>query len=321
MIITQTPLRFSLFGGNTDFREYFLNHGGLVLTATIDKYIYCIVKKRFDDLIIVNYSEKEIVENVNDLKHNIVRETLKMSGIEKGIEISFFADIPSSGTGLGSSSAVTVGLLNALHAYLGDNVGSQKLAEEAAFIEIDVLKNNIGEQDQNAVAFGGLREIKFKKSGKVFAEIAGVSESIREDFNNSLMLFYTGVTRKTNEVLSEFDPVEQKKNLDAKKVHATVATKHLIAGRLGDFGNMLGNSWKMKKKLNKKTTNREIDIMYEKALSGGIIGGKVMGAGGGGFLLVMLPASKRAKVREVLKDYKEMPFRFNDFGSRVILNI
>ncbi len=321
MIITQTPVRLSFFGGNTDFREYFLKYGGLCLTATIDKYIYCIVKKRFDDLIIVNYSDKETVKNVDDLKHNIARETLKMSGIEKGIEISFLADIPSSGTGLGSSSAVTVGLLNALHAYRGDNVGSAKLAEEAALIEIDVLKNHIGEQDQHAVAFGGLRAIKFKKSGKVFAEIVGISKSIREDFNNSLMLFYTGATRKTSEVLASLDIANSTKSLDLKKVFANEGTINLVKGNLKKFGELLGGSWAEKRKANVKTTSSEIDLMYEKAINAGAIGGKVMGAGGGGFLLVMFPANKRAKIRESLREYKEMSFRFNDFGSRVIFNI
>ncbi len=321
MIITQTPVRLSLFGGNTDFREYFIKEGGLCLTATIDKYIYCIVKKRFDDLIIVNYSDKETVKNVDDLKHNIAKEALKMSGIKKGIEISFLADIPSSGTGLGSSSAVTVGLLNALHTYRGDNVDSQTLAEEAVLIEIDVLKNHIGEQDQYAVAFGGIRTIEFKKSGKVSAAIVLISQSVREDLNNSLMLFYTGVTRKTKEVLSAFNVADNKEGLDQKKILANNGVYSLVDGNLGKFGDLLRGSWEAKKKANTKTTNSEIDVMHEKAMNAGAIGAKVIGAGGGGFLLVMFPANKRAKIRESLKEYKEMPFRFNGFGSRVVFNM
>src|SRR3990167_10822293 len=144
MIVVQTPLRLSLLGGNTDFREYFLNYGGLVLTTTIDKYIYCIVKARFDDLIIVNYSEKEIVEKVDDLKHDLVREALKLLGVTKGLEITYISDIPSTGSGLGSSSAATIGVLNALHTYLGENVSSQQLAEEAIKIELDILGKPIG---------------------------------------------------------------------------------------------------------------------------------------------------------------------------------
>jgi len=321
MIISQTPVRLSLFGGNTDFKEYYLKHGGLCLTATIDKYIYCIVKKRFDNLIIINYSEKEIVEKVDDIQHGLVREALRLLKIESGIEISFMADIPSKGTGLGSSSAVTVGLLNALHAYIGEGVSSWKLAEEAVRIEIDILKNHIGVQDQYAVALGGLRETKYKRSGKVTSKRVSVFESVREDFNNSLALFYTGVTRKTNEVLSSFKVADNISGLDYKKVIANKGILSLTNGDLGGFGRMLGGSWGNKKKANPKTTNSEIDIMYEKALEGGIIGGKVIGAGGGGFLLVMFPANKRAKVRDALKNYQEMPFRFTNSGSRIIFNI
>jgi len=188
MIITQTPLRLSFLGGNTDFRDYYLNYGGLVLTTTIDKYIYCIVKERFDDLIIVNYTIKETVENVDELKHELVREALKLLKITKGIEISFLADIPTQGTGLGSSSAVTIGVLNALHAYLGENVSSWQLAEEAINIELDILEKPIGVQDQHAIALGGLRAIEFSPSGQVAGHKVIIPESVREDFNNSLML-------------------------------------------------------------------------------------------------------------------------------------
>lgn len=322
MIITQTPVRLSLFGGNTDFREYFLEHGGTVLTASIDKYVYCVVKERFDDLIIVNYSEREAVTRVEDLKHDLVREALKLLGIESGIEISFLADIPSRGTGLGSSSSVTVGVLNALHTYLGENVSAKRLAKEAAEIEIDVLGNPIGIQDQNAVAFGGLRVFEFSSTfGEVTSAKVEISPSALVDLNNSLMLFYTGVTRKTNEVLSAFNVSENLAGLDKKKELVAKGVEALESGDLGAFGNLLGGSWATKKKANTLTTNGEINLMYELAVSAGAIGGKVIGAGGGGFLLVMFPANKRAKIREALKDYKEMPFRFNDFGSRVIFNI
>ena len=320
MIITQTPLRLSFFGGNTDFPAYFLKHGGLVLTATIDKYIYCIVKERFDDKIIVNYSIKEEVDNVADIKHDPVREALKLLNIKKGIEISFLADIPSEGTGLGSSSAVTVGVLNALHAYLGENASSKQLAEEAVRIELDILGNPVGIQDQYAVALGELRAIEFADSGHVFSEKIDMEESLKEDFNNSLMLFYTGISRKSGEVLSSLDVVKEKGNLDQKKIRTLNAIGALISGNLSKFGTLLYRSWEIKKERNPKTTNNQIDIMHEKATTGGILGGKVIGAGGGGFLLVMFPANKRAKVREALKDYKEMPFRFTNSGSRIVFN-
>ncbi len=320
MIITQTPLRLSLFGGNTDFREYFQKHGGKVFTASIDKYIYCIVKKRFDDLIIVNYSQREVVPRVNNLKHGIVREALRLVGIEKGIEISFMADIPSRGTGLGSSSSVAVGVLNALHTYNGENVSAKRLAEEACQIEIDILKNPIGVQDQYAVAFGGLRVFYFEHDGVESGEL-NMEESWKEDFNNSLMLFYTGETRKTNEVLADFDVASSTETLHIKKEMVSEGVDCLMSGDLKGFGKLLGNSWATKRVANTKTTSREIDLMYERVIEAGAIGGKVIGAGGGGFLLVMFSANKRAVIREAMKDYKEMPFRFTDSGSKVIFNI
>jgi D-glycero-alpha-D-manno-heptose-7-phosphate kinase len=321
MIITQTPLRISFLGGNTDLREYYLNYGGLVLDTTIDKYIYCIVQKRFDNLIIVNYSNKEIVEKVDDLKHDLVRESLKMVGITKGIEISFMADIPTQGSGLGSSSAVLVGVLNALHAYLGESISSKQLAEEAIEIELDVLKNPIGTQDQHIAVMGGLRVIEFSPGGRVVGQRLIIDESIKEDFNNSLMLFYTGITRKTNDILSKFNVSKNLILLHQKKVLVNDATVALLKGDLKKFGKLLNFNWTAKSLLGDKKSNNSIDTMRDKAMKAGAIGVKVIGAGGGGFLLVMFPANKRAKIRKALKDYKEMPFRFSNFGSRIIFNI
>ena len=322
MIVTQTPVRLSLFGGNTDFKEYYIEHGGSVLTAAIDKYVYCIVKERFDDLIIVNYSDRESVTDVNDLKHDIAREALKLMGIEKGIEISFMADIPGRGTGLGSSSSIAVGLLNALHTHLGQTVSANRLAKEAIQIEIDILKNPIGVQDQYAAAFGGFKTFEFTPIwGKVRSEEVDMSISDKEDFDNSLTLFYTGVTRKANDILSEFNVSDNIDGLYKKKRLVEDALEVLKSGDLGKFGNLLNDSWNTKRKDNTLTTNDEIDSMYDLAMSAGAIGGKLIGAGGGGFLLVMFPANKRAKIVSALKDYKEMPFRLIDFGSRVVFNI
>ena len=321
MIITQTPLRISFLGGNTDFPDYFLNYGGLVFTTTIDKYIYCIVKERFDDLIIVNYTIKETVENVNDLKHDLVREALKLLKITKGIEISFLSDIPTKGSGLGSSSAVTIGVLNALHTFLGETVSSQQLAEEAIEIELHILKRPIGVQDQHVIAMGGLRAIEFAQSGQVTGQKIIIPESVKEDFNNSLMLLYTGITRKAEDVLFSFDTEGNKPLLDQNKVFAKDGVIALLQGDLKKFGELLHTYWEVKKQLSDKVSNPKIDSMYKLAINAGAFGGKIIGAGGGGFLLVMFPANKRAKVREALKDYKELPFRFSNHGSRVIFNI
>ena len=320
MIITQTPLRLSLLGGNTDFREYFLNYGGLVLTATIDKYVYCIIQKRFDDLVIVNYSVKEIVDSAENVDHDLVREAMRMVGIKDGIEITFLSDVPSEGSGLGSSSAVTIGVLNALHQFKGESVTSKQLAEEAIKIELDILERPIGILDQHIIAVGGLRVIEFATSGKVFAQKVDINESIKEDFNNSLMLFYTGITRKADDILSVFNVSDNKPLLDQNKIFANDGVVALLKGDLRKFGEIMDTYWKMKKQLVDKVSNSEIDSMYEKAKKVGAIGGKIIGAGGGGFLLVVFPANKRAVIREALKDYKELPFRFTDCGSKIIFN-
>ena len=320
MIITATPLRLSLLGGNTDFREYFLNYGGLVLTATIDKYVYCIVQKRFDDLVIVNYSIKEIVADAQHVDHDLVREAMKIVGIKDSIEITFLSDVPSEGSGLGSSSAVAIGVLNALHQFKGESVTSQQLAEEAIQIELDILEKPIGILDQHIIAVGGLRAIEFTQAGEVFCQKVDVAESIREDFNNSLMLFYTEITRKADDILSAFNVLDNKPLLDQNKVFANDGVEALLKGDLRRFGEILDTYWQMKKQLIGKVSNLEIDSMYEKAKKAGAIGGKVIGAGGGGFLLVVFPANKRAVIREALKDYKELPFRFSDSGSKVIFN-
>ena len=320
MIVTRTSLRLSLLGGNTDFREYFLNYGGLVLTCTMNRYVYCIITKRFDDMIYINYSIKEKVKSVQEIKHDLVREAMKLVGVEGGIEITFLSDIPSEGSGLGSSSAVLIGVLNALHTYLGQNVSSRQLADEAIKIELDILGKPIGILDQHIIAVGGLRAIEFAPSGEVFARKVDMDESIREDFNNSLMLFYTGIARKTDDMLSSFNVEDNKPLLDQNKVFANDGVEALLKGDLTKFGQMLDTYWEMKKQFVDNVSNSEIDSMYEKAKKAGAIGGKVIGAGGGGFLLVVFPANKRAIIREALKDYKELPFRFNDSGSKVIFN-
>lgn len=307
MIITQTPLRVSLLGGNTDFPQYFLSYGGAVITTTIDKYIYCIVKNRFDKQIWINYSIKEIVTNVKDIKHDLVREAMKMVGVTGGIEITFLSDIPSEGTGLGSSSAVVVGLLNALHQYRGESVSAKELAIEASMIEIDILKKPIGMQDQFAVAYGGFNLIQFDEDIKVI--------SIEPDtLSDSFMLFYTGKTRKADTILS-------KMKLDKDILNEIKSEVYKKLGHITDpiiLGDLLDRYWVLKKKLNPAVSNKVIDKMYAKALQAGAWGGKIVGAGGGGFLLLVVPPENKKDVRAL--GYKELPFRLSRFGSRIIFN-
>lgn len=319
MIITQTPLRISFLGGNTDFHEYFLNYGGLVISTTIDKHVYCILNKRNDDKIIVNYTSREEVDDVTSIDHDLVREALRLTGVTKGIEISFLADIPTEGCGLGSSSAVTIGLLNALHTYLGQSVSSKQLAEEAVKIEYGILKRPIGIQDQHAIAMGGLRAIEFNQIGEVFGRTIEMDPVQKELFRRSLILFYTKITRKAESILSSIDISESTPLLHQNKQLAKDGIEALLKGDIERFGSLLHTYWEVKKQLSDKISNYEIDKMYQLAIDAGAIGGKVIGAGGGGFLLVMAD-DNQDKVREALKGYQDLSFKFVDYGSRVIFN-
>lgn len=315
MIITKTPLRISLLGGNTDFPKYFLKHGGAVLTAAIDKYIYCIVKDRFDDQIWINYSEKEIVNNVSEIKHDLVRESLKLVGIEKGIEITFLSDIPSEGSGLGSSSAVTVGLLKALYQYKDIIMSDFELAKKACQIEIKVLKKPIGVQDQYAVTYGGCNMFKFSSN---VTEQMKLSDHFEETFKRSLMLFYTGKTRKAENILSQ---MKLNKNiLDKNKELVREGLQALTYYDYYMFGDLLHKYWNLKKTLNKFVTTEFIDSLYQKALDAGAIGGKIVGAGGGGFLLLVVRPAFKEQIRKAL-GLKELKFKLSRTGSEVILNI
>ncbi len=323
MIITQTPLRISFLGGNTDFREFFTKHGGCVLTTAINKYVYCIITKRFDEKIYVNWSKKEIVDEISQIKHELVREALKKVGIKNGVEITFLSDIPAEGSGLGSSSSVTVGVLNALYHYVGQNPSAKQLAREAAEIEIDILKKPIGIQDQYIAAYGGLRFFQFQKNGKVTNEKITLNNGFIKDLENSLMLFYTGRTRKAGTILQNLRTnISQKTALLLKtKNLAILGEKAVKKGQILALGKLLNEYWSIKKQMASGVSDGEIDKIYQKAMKAGAVGGKIAGAGGGGFLLLMVSLEKRHAVRQVLKDLQEMPIRLEPDGSKVILNI
>jgi len=301
MIITQTPLRISILGGNTDFSKYFNKYGGAVLSMTIDKYIYCIVKKRFDKQIWINYSEKEIVNDLNDIKHDLVREAMKLVGVTTGVEITFLSDIPSEGSGLGSSSAVVLGLLKALHEYKNESVSKEQLVKEACQIEIEILKKPIGVQDQYAIVYGGLNLFEFNNT-KTKVKPVKYTEV-------GLMLFYTGITRKSETILSKMKLNKRILDRNKKLVYEVLDGKGI--------GEALDEYWQLKKKLNKSVSSKKIDELYDYAKKVGAVGGKIVGAGGGGFLLLAVPLKYQEAVREMLP-LKELPFRLSDFGSRVI---
>ena len=323
MIITQTPLRIGLLGGGTDLPEYYREHGGRTLNCAIDKYIYVIVKQRFDDDIYVNYSKKEIVSRVEDVEHELVREAMHMTGVTSGVEITTLADIPSAGSGLGSSSSVTVGLLHALYAYQGRQLSTEELAERACAIEIDRCRKPIGKQDQYIAAFGGIRDLRFGPGDRVIADELGLTAAERRALQQQVMLFYTGVTRNADTILREQrDNIESSlTQLDQLRDLAGVAVEGLRNGDIKTVGAALRVSWEAKRKLASGVSNDQIDNAVERALAAGATGAKVTGAGGGGFLLVICPLERQTAVRRDLADIRELPIKLDRLGSRVTLNV
>ena len=323
MIITQTPLRISFAGGGSDFRGFYKDYGGAVLSTTIDKYIYVILKSRFDDHIRVGYSTTELVEHIDQLKHELVRESMRLVGIAHGIEISTMADVPSTGSGLGASSSVTVGLLNALYAYRGDVQTAATLAQEAAEIEIDVLGKPIGKQDHYAAAYGNLRRFTFNPDESVEVKTIDVARPILRALDDALLLFYTGYGREASAVLLEQTQNTSDNRPSLNQMVALVDDMEacLLAGELDAFGRCLHRGWELKKSLASKISNNHIDTLYQSALAAGALGGKIVGAGGGGFLLLYCPHAKQEAVRQALGHLRELPFRFEYDGSKVILNI
>ena len=323
MIITQTPLRISLAGGGTDFADFYEKNGGCVVSTAIDKYVYCIAKERFDDKIYVNWTKKEIVESVDQIEHELVREALRKVGVVKGIEISFLSDIPAEGSGLGSSSSVTVGVLNALYHYVGAIPTPERLAREACDIEIRILGKPIGVQDQYIAAYGGLRCFEFGPGPAVTVSWVETTRTALEDLDNMLMLFYTGKTRQASSILSQ-----QKSNIGAKLEILKQMTRqaHQVrrlveVGDIDGLGAILHQGWEAKRKLAQGVSSSELDEIYERAVKAGAIGGKISGAGGGGFFLLCVPSDKRQSVRQAMSNLREMPFRLERGGSRIILNL
>mgnify|MGYP002713041824 CR=1 FL=1 len=321
MIIVQTPLRVSLFGGGTDFPSYFLDRGGCVLSTAIDKYIFITIKKRFDSKLRIGYTKTEMVDSLDDIQHELIREALRKTKIVQGVEITTMGDIPSEGSGLGSSSTVTVGALHAMYSYLGELPSSEKLAQEACSIEIDTLKAPIGIQDQYIAAYGGLCFFEFTTNNEVHVNRIKLDSKSQRQIDNNLMLFYTGVTRKASSILKE-----QKNNineriavLDEMKNLAYAAQSELLSGNVDAIGPLLHESWLLKKRLASQISNSHLDDMYNTARKAGAIGGKISGAGGGGFLLLYCPYEKQQAVRDVLK-LQELPFNNEIDGTKVIFN-
>lgn len=323
MIVVRTPLRISFVGGGSDFPDYFRAHGGAVLSTAIDKYVYVIVKERFDDQIYINYSRKEIVASVAEIQHELVREAMRITGVDRGVEITTLADVPSSGTGLGSSSSITVGLLQALYAYKGVLVTAEQLAQQACEIEIERCKKPIGKQDQYIAAFGGLRVIQFNRDNSVVVQSVDSGEAVRQQLNRELLLFYTDVTRSAGGVLQEQQQNIPERRRELAEMVALVEPGRacIVAAELVRLGELLHRGWEMKKGLASGVSSAWIDGLYAAARAAGATGGKIAGAGGGGFLLLHCPLDRQSAVRAALSELRELPFSLERDGSRVIFNI
>lgn len=322
MIIVQTPLRVSFFGGGTDFPSYYLEEGGCVLSTAIDKYIFVTLKERFDRKLRVGYTKTEMVNSIDELQHELIREALRKTGIKQGIEVTTMGDIPSEGSGLGSSATVTVGALHAMYSMQGELIQAEQLAREACQIEIDILGKPSGVQDQYIAAYGGFRFMEFGTDGTIQTERIPLTPEARKKLNENTMLFFTGVTRLSDSVLTE-----QKQEIRNKlpilkelKEIALLAKEKVSAGEVDIIGELLHESWLLKQQLASQISNNSLDDIYRLARNAGAVGGKISGAGGGGFLLLYCQYEHQDAVRAALAGLQELPFKLEPDGSKVIFN-
>lgn len=317
MIITKTPLRISFFGGGSDIPEFYEKHGeGICISTTIDSYMYVAVNRCTASHTRVIYSELEVADHATKIKHDRVREVLKHFGIENNIEICSFSDIPTKGTGLGSSSTFTVGLINAVCPY---ELERWSIADLACDIEIDRCKEPIGKQDQYAAAYGGMNQYTFTKD-TVYVDPIQISRTTSNELNRRLMFFNTGKARAASSVLGEqLELLKTQTNVSDTQTLVDVARqakKCLEANDLDRFGKLFHDAWEVKKKLSSTVSNEEIDTMYTKAMTSGAYGGKILGAGNGGYLMLFVPPHNQSKVRDALFQYEERKFKFSHTGSQ-----
>jgi D-glycero-alpha-D-manno-heptose-7-phosphate kinase len=322
MIISRTPLRMSFVGGGSDLPVFYRKYGGAVVSTAIDRYVYVTVNQKFDDHIRVSYSRTENAKSVERIKHPLVREGLKLVGIGGGVEITSIADIPSKGSGLGSSSTFSVGLLNALHAYAGRHAGAEQLAREACEIEIDRCGEPIGKQDQYAAAFGGLNLIRFNQDDTVSVEPIICKRETITQMQAHTLVFYTGITRSASGILRQQNSAlatEKKKRDVTRKMVALAETLcgELRKNRVASFGEIIHEGWLLKKSLAGGISTDVIDGWYDTARQAGAAGGKLLGAGTGGFLMFYAPQEKHEAIERALK-LRRVDFRFEPSGSRII---
>jgi D-glycero-alpha-D-manno-heptose-7-phosphate kinase len=323
MIISRTPFRVSFFGGGTDYPAWYCRHGGAVLATTIDKYCYLTCRYLppfFEHRFRVVYSKIETVQNIDQIVHPAVREVLRFVKMDRGVEIHHDGDLPAR-SGLGSSCSFTVGLLNSLHALRGHMAGKQQLARESIHIEQECLKETVGSQDQVLAAHGGFNHIAFHTSGEISVRPMTLGSSRIEELNSNLMLFYTGIMRTASNIASDFvtDIESRKRELGVMKEMVDEGVSILNSDRdLSEFGELLHEAWLAKRSLSPRISNARVEEIYGTARSAGAIGGKLIGAGGGGFMLIFVPPAKQQQVREKLKNLIFVPFKFEFSGSQII---
>lgn len=323
MIISRTPLRMSFVGGGSDLPSFYRTHGGAVISTAIDKYIYINVNKKFDNGIRIAYSKTEEVDHIQHIEHKLVRSSLEYLGIQGGLEITSIADIPSQGTGLGSSSSFTVGLLHALNAYKGSYVSNEKLGHDSCKIEIDICGEPIGKQDQYAAAFGGFNLIEFKKNDSIIVSPVIAKPDTLKEIENNTLVFYTGITRSASNLLKQqsedlkSDELKQK-NLLRMVDLAYLMFKELQHNNAKAFGEILHENWILKKGLTQGISTNYIDECYTAAIQAGAVGGKILGAGAGGFLMIYGPPEKHIKIRSALQKLRLIDIGFEPLGSRIV---
>jgi D-glycero-alpha-D-manno-heptose-7-phosphate kinase len=324
MIISQTPVRMSFAGGGSDLPAFYRRFGGAVVSTTIDKYVYVAVNKKFDEAIRVSYSKTEEVESVDRIEHRIVREALRLLQIPGGVEITSVADIPSRGTGLGSSSSFTVGLLHALHAYRHQYVSREHLGSEACHVELDLCGERIGKQDQFAAAYGGLNFIRFEPDDSVTVHPIVCEKNTVEQMEQSTVTFYTGMVRAAGPILSEQSTAMESDQSKQKIMLRMVQLAHTLrdelqANHLDAFGEILHENWMLKRELAADISNPYIDQWYNCARLNGALGGKLLGAGAGGFLMFYARPERHDAIARALAPLRRVHLRFERSGSRITL--
>jgi D-glycero-alpha-D-manno-heptose-7-phosphate kinase len=322
MIITRTPFRVSFVGGGSDLPSFYTRHAGCVVSVAINRYIYISVHRFFQgNQYHLKYSQVELANSLEEVRHPIVREAARLLGIPSGIELTSTADVPA-GTGLGSSSSFTVGVLNSFYAFKGCFATKERLASEACAIEIDKLKEPIGKQDQYAAAFGGLNFIRFHEDDRVTVEPIILDRDRLEHLQSNLMMFYLGGTRSSGSILKEQNGNMCQADKFQLVVRMTELAEHLRSRlwekKYDEFGTVLDQAWQLKRSIASGISNGGIDSLYDRAMKAGALGGKLLGAGGNGFMLLYCPREKQPAVRGALAELRPFPFRFDMEGSRVI---